>query len=415
MPEAMPLEAFLEEARRLKLKFDVASNFEEMHQLWRSNALPYRFAQGSPHSEEYKSAVRDVYRKLTALEYSTGNEIVSTKQSAEHFEIGYPWISKNLGVISNEFIKIAQVLAAIGEKGLAGKRFIEFGAGWANLAIALARSGQAVTIVDIDDAFLTRARRMAERENLAFDTINGDFNEVAGSLSRQFDVAMFQASFHHCLEFDRLIDNLREHTLSETGSILFFAEPIYKDYTFPWGLRGDGESLWAIMCNKWLELGFDEDFFVELILRKGFLLSRIRARPGLMSDGWCADAGPKGLAFSEWEMPGSHGQSFHPSGEGEPYRFCREAGTLPGLAGCRLQRYRLAFYNFLPRTLALEVRGSDGPHRKALEPSETWTVEVAADCESVAIVSEAHSADALIGNGDSRTLGAALMSVGLAS
>ncbi len=39
----------------------------------------------------------------------------------------------------------------------------------------------------------------------------------------------------------------------------------------PWGVRTDGESLWAIRRNGWLELGFHPDYFRQALGRVGLV------------------------------------------------------------------------------------------------------------------------------------------------
>ena len=42
----------------------------------------------------------------------------------------------------------------------------------------------------------------------------------------------------------------------------------------PWGVRTDGESLWAIRRNGWLELGFQESYFLRMLAHAGWVVTK---------------------------------------------------------------------------------------------------------------------------------------------
>jgi hypothetical protein len=58
--------------------------------------------------------------------------------------------------------------------------------------------------------------------------------------------------------------------LTPEGRVFFAGEPITADFPMPWGLRLDGNSLWAIRKNGWLELGFREDYFRQALEQTGW-------------------------------------------------------------------------------------------------------------------------------------------------
>jgi SAM-dependent methyltransferase len=167
--------------------------------------------------------------------------------------------------------------------------FVEFGSGWGNLAIPLARAGMNVTAIDIDSGFLARMNSEALALGLCIDSIQSDFMDAARVLNgRQYDCVIFCSSLHHCLDFISLIENIRNYVLRPGGSMFFFAEPVFSNLVFPWGLRYDGESIWAITCNHWLELGFSETFFTDIFSRLGMSLTEIQDETGLCGRSWVA-------------------------------------------------------------------------------------------------------------------------------
>jgi 2-polyprenyl-3-methyl-5-hydroxy-6-metoxy-1,4-benzoquinol methylase len=410
LPSALPPEDFFERCSRYLQQLTQARGFEEVRQLWASTHLPYAMPAMDPLSQDYREHVLAIYRRLAHTDYQASNELTSTKQSAEAFQIGYPWVSKNCGVAASELAKTVQALNVVARLPGPIRSIVEFGSGWGNLALPLAKLGLDVAAVDIDQAFLDRLRRLVERDGFQLQTYCGDFVDVSSRLNQSYDVVVFQSSFHHCLEFDALLASLSRHVLSVEGTILFLAEPIHRDYAFPWGLRCDGESLWAIMCNHWLELGFDQDFFLALLLRHGFFVRRVEGLAGFVGEGWMATRSSAGMAFAECELPARYASSFWERASEVAYgRFLRASSELPPLPPGA--KYRLTVKNFCPKPLRLLLRGDGEQDVKATIPPEALQ-EIDAPFShqySLRLRCETVVPDALIQNGDPREIGVALI------
>lgn len=412
MKTAHDKEAFLHASTTYLDELNRASNFDEMLSLWRKTSIPYSMDGLDPYSLEYKEEVKSLYTKLTNCDYSPNNELTSTKQSQEDFEIGFPWISGNLGIVAEEMAKPVQILHTLHASGKAGARIIEFGAGWGNLALPLARARQDVTIVDIDEGFINRILRKAEQEGLKISSYCGDFVEIAKSVTERFDVVIFQSSFHHCVDFMELLRVIKSQLLADDGMIIFASEPISNDIQFPWGLRYDGESLWAIMCNKWLELGFNHDFFSEMLISTGFFFERVPGIAGFVGEAWKASRSEIALDFAKWVLPSWCDHTFHSPDPGGAGRFCAEQSILPGLKRSTGKAYELTFVNYGTQPLALKVRG-ERKESLVVGPGRTEIVRIPVGPEALHIDSQTFVPDRQCGNGDMRTLGVNLLSVRL--
>lgn len=192
-------------------------------------------------------------------------------------------------VVASELGKAVQAIKTISEHSPNAESFIEYGSGWGNLVIPLARSGMNVTAIDIDQGFINRTKDEADLLNLRIDLVKSDFIEGTYKRSNcRYDVVIFSSSFHHCLEFFELLNTIRDTILTPEGKIYFFAEPVYESLSFPWGLRYDGESIWAITCNKWFELGFSEEFFRGMFPKLGMSINEIPDTTGLCGRAWVA-------------------------------------------------------------------------------------------------------------------------------
>jgi 2-polyprenyl-3-methyl-5-hydroxy-6-metoxy-1,4-benzoquinol methylase len=402
--------AYSEELNRIG---SLSENFDEARALWQRTSIPYTLQENDPFSPTYKAEILRIYEALTRKSYNTRNELTSPSYgSPEMFERGFPWLTSNLRAVAEELAKVVQILQALHIAGMSGKRIVEFGVGWGNLAIPLVRSGQDVTTIDINSDFLDRIRRISEKEGLKINLIEGDFIDACDKLNGKFDAVIFQSSFHHCLDFQLLLRNLKEKVLTKDGRIFFFSEPIFDNYQFPWGIRYDGESLWAVICNKWLELGFDQSFFSSALLKSGFFLERIPEVPGYVGSGWQGSHTENGIAFGDWVLPNQYAASFHPPEAGPiSGRFCRARSQLPALRG-NSTAYRLRFKNFSPKRLTFSIDDEGITLNFTIEAYGEREVVTPPGGSDITVSSEVFSPNECIeGNNDSRELGVFLARV----
>jgi SAM-dependent methyltransferase len=176
--------------------------------------------------------------------------------------------SRHLGIFLEAIGQILQV-ADVGSEA----RVLEYGPGDGQLSLQLARMGCDVTVVDIEPRYLAIVRLQAEAFGRAVRTIEGPFTTpIEGS----FDTVLFFEAFHHALDHFVLLESLHDRVAPE-GRIIFGGEPILPadDYwaptvPYPWGLRLDALSLSAVRHYGWMELGFTEAYFFELLARTGW-------------------------------------------------------------------------------------------------------------------------------------------------
>src|SRR5262249_50719244 len=130
-------------------------------------------------------------------------------------------------------------------------------------------TGYRVHAIDIDPNFVEIIGERAAR--LGLDGVRAEVGEFLGvsALDDRYDAVVFYECFHHCSDHVRLLRDLHDILLLD-GQVVLAAEPVTETFYAPWGLRLDGESLWAIRANGWLELGFTETYFLETCLRTGW-------------------------------------------------------------------------------------------------------------------------------------------------
>ena len=222
-----------------------------------------------PYSNEYHSAQFDLYERIAGRPYSTTNESsVFDIESASTRP--FPYYTGSPQTVGNHIIAIGNVIKNLDIPPPA--RLLEFGPGWGNTTIALARMGYDVTAVDIEKNFVDLIRERSEHKRLEIECIEGDFSFISHT-DRKWEIVLFFECFHHCSNHQELIGWL-DGAVASGGRVIFAAEPITNEFPIPWGFRLDGESLWAIRNFGWCELGFREDYFRDLLGRNGWSVTK---------------------------------------------------------------------------------------------------------------------------------------------
>lgn len=218
-----------------------------------------------PDSAEYRAVQMRLYRWLAGKDYNAANEVSAFDVQAA-VSRPFPYQTSSGQTVGNQLIAIGHLIRTMNPAP--GARVLEFGPGWGNTTIALARMGCQVTAIDIEPNFVELINARAAAKRLTIDIRVGDFSLI-DQVEGKFDAVLFFECFHHCADHHALVAGL-DRVLAPGGKVLFAAEPITDDFPQPWGLRLDGESLWAIRKQGWLELGFQETYFRGLLDRHGW-------------------------------------------------------------------------------------------------------------------------------------------------
>jgi len=225
-----------------------------------------------PFSPEYEAAVLRVYSKLSGRStYSAAEcekvpiDIENTIKKPSAYQYGGNFLGDYLEAYG-QIIKCLKISD--------GMRLLEYGPGDGQISLHLARLGCDVTVIDIEDAYLQIIRGQAERAGIAIAAIHGDF--LAGEELEPFDRILFFEAFHHSLVHQRALQKMG-CMIKRDGFILFVGEPIIDPagywaaaVPYPWGPRLDGLSLRAMRTHGWMELGFQEPYFLAALDRCGW-------------------------------------------------------------------------------------------------------------------------------------------------
>ena len=222
-----------------------------------------------PDSPEYRARQFALYEWLHGRPYAVTNEVSQFDLDSAANQ-PFPFHTRSAQTVGDQLIAIGYLIRTMNLP--AGSRILEFGPGWGNTTMALARMGHHVTAIDIEPNFVKLVAERARRKNLTVDSRQGDFASIK-QLDGPFDAVLFFECFHHCSDHQALIAGL-DRVVAPGGQVFFAGEPITDHFPVPWGLRPDGESLWAIRRHGWLELGFQERYFRGLLTRFGWSVDK---------------------------------------------------------------------------------------------------------------------------------------------
>lgn len=262
----------IEELDDILLELDAAAKVsdDELRRCFTTFSMEYPVnVEQDPYSPEYKAAQSALYQRLSGKTYAPENE-VSAFDVDKAVNKPFPYSTKSPTTVGNHIIAVGNVIRHIHSPP--PSTILEFGPGWGNTTLMLARMGYQVTAVDVEARFIELIEKRAAQKALDIECVHNDFAFISDT-PRKWDTILFFECFHHCFEHQKLISWL-DGAVTDGGQVIFAAEPITDAFPAPWGFRLDGESLWAIRKFGWCELGFQESYFRELLGKEGWSVSR---------------------------------------------------------------------------------------------------------------------------------------------
>ena len=247
----------------------------------RHKYVPTTLPPEDPNSDAFMAWQLQLWREISGrMSYTPEVDELDSNVLVEA-EVGrqFPFSTNDPVTIGNYLSAIGLIVKALNLH--VGDKVIEFGVGWGHTTLNLARCGYKVIAMDIEAKFLEMIQRRAAKEDLRIETIQGEFLELP-SEAATFDAALFFECFHHCINFRELIQRLRK-VLKPGGKVVFCGETFYGEwFDFPWGVRLDGHSIWAIRNFGWMELGFRESYISRILQDAGFDVEKSQNPIGVM-------------------------------------------------------------------------------------------------------------------------------------
>jgi SAM-dependent methyltransferase len=274
-----PIKTF-EELDRFLEEVEASGNDDEMRRLWHGcdfdwsslfTWYPDKLRSLDPMSDEYFDLVVDFFRHLHGADYDLSNEGMSVNMDFI-VPVGYPYSTRSPETVGGFLLAYGFIIRVMDIAPPA--TILDIGSGVGGLSIPLAKMGYDITCVDANADFLEVIRRSTSGLPNTITLVNANMEDL--DFEEKFDVVLFMESFHHSLRHRKTLTSAIKN-LKDDGKIVFAAEPIVSSYEalpYPWGPRLDGESIRSIRKYGWIELGFEEDYFYNLLRDVGFTYRR---------------------------------------------------------------------------------------------------------------------------------------------
>jgi SAM-dependent methyltransferase len=288
------LEARLEEAQKAATVSSDA--FCDSLTSWRLSSTLIGDVPQDPFSPEYMAFQLEFYKRLANKKYNITNE--ETIFDFDHVLLWpYPYGTKSARTVGTHLIGYGWLIRTMNLPS--ESRILEIGSGFGALTVHLAGMGYRVTCLDISQSLLDLVKARAAYLPQPIDTICGDM--ATAGLGGPYDAVIFNASLHHSLKHRAVIQRL-DSILSPEGIVAFTAEPVVADDSelvpYPWGIRLGGLGIWAICKEGWLELGFQESYFIQMLKEAGWMLKRANLGISGETDVWIGRRADRQESFS---------------------------------------------------------------------------------------------------------------------
>jgi 2-polyprenyl-3-methyl-5-hydroxy-6-metoxy-1,4-benzoquinol methylase len=259
------------------------------------DSISMKFVNADPFDDAYMELVLETHKTFAGKMYNTHNEGFSINMEYEVMW-GFPYGTQSAHLVGSFLIAYGFLIKTMGL--CPGAEILEIGCGTGSLSYHLSKMGYRLTCIDVNEDFLHLVERMTAQCAVKPKLLRMDMNQI--DCPQQFDAIIFCESFHHSLWHAQLLSKVCK-LLTKEGIIVFAAEPIVADslsfLPYPWGLRLNGESLRAICKWGWLELGFSESYFYELLHKNDLSFQRFRCMESNWADIIIAKPGAPSIAI----------------------------------------------------------------------------------------------------------------------
>jgi SAM-dependent methyltransferase len=402
----MKIDEFIKQAEEIRGK-----NYDSFIQFCNQNNFDMPEEDGlDPFSAEYRQQVLGHYLELTgsATYAASYDELAHFEDLEAPLHRQFPFMTKDPQTIGRYLMGVGHMVENIGVPS--GSHIVEYGVGWGHISLALGQAGYDVACVDIEPNFVDLINRRAHNEKSAVRAYQGEFG-FRPDPDRPVDAVIFFEAFHHSLDHVSLTRDIHD-MLRPGGRLLLGGESFYSSFPRAWGLRLDGQSVWAIRSFRWMELGFREDYVIRLLLRHGFIVEKKNN----------SEIGPLGLLYIATKLNGDiePGNTLLPTDEAltwnigdESLKFSKSRSVISVADLVGWSKAEIHMRNYLPLSLDVTIELGKNIQTFCIQGDSDLSVvlPLSANSGPLIIVSETHCPADIGVNDDLRHLGVALTSI----
>jgi 2-polyprenyl-3-methyl-5-hydroxy-6-metoxy-1,4-benzoquinol methylase len=165
-----------------------ANGDDHLRQLFATYSASFDFdVPTDPFSKKYEEKQFALYEKLAGKGYSTSNE--ESKFNVEECAINpFPYCHNSSALVGDQLMAIGFIIKILSLPK--GSRILEFGPGWGNTTLALAKMGYKVTAVDIERNFVNLIEKRALMEKIELELVCDDFSFIK-TVKDKYDAILF--------------------------------------------------------------------------------------------------------------------------------------------------------------------------------------------------------------------------------
>lgn len=362
-----------------------------------------------PYSKEYFDAQINLYKEISGRNsYTVENEYVPFD-----FETlknnPFPYCTKSATTVGDQLIAQGFLIKSINLP--ADSHILEFGPGWGNTILHFVQMGYKVTAVEIDPYLVNLIKYRTQLLSKEVRLFQQDMLTFSEQDSLKYDAALFFECFHHCADHLKLLKNLHK-IINDDGLIAFAAEPI-ADFTYPWGVRLEGMSVWSIRKFGWLELGFNTSYFLKTLLLLGWTPKRYRSDASPLCDVIVAKKSNKYYEPSEITLPPDECNTWAIKEENPIFklRFTKTKSVISCESNIDIKLIEVCITNYAPFAMDVTIdAGSSSSNFYIPENFSTMMCNLSVQNWNgkLAISSKTWCPAKVLGNGDNRELGIAV-------
>jgi SAM-dependent methyltransferase len=286
------------------------------------------------------------------------------------------------GLYSSKMERAGDHLIAMGHilkhaKLKARDRVLEYGAGYGQIALTLARMGMIVDTVDVDPGFCSAVQAQADWFQVSLKAHQGVFGDNPSG--ERYAVILFYEAFHHAREFVALIPRLRE-LLIPGGKIIMAGEPFAdssdkpfaKAVPYPWGMRLNADNAAIVRHRRWYELGFRDEFLFDLFDRHGFTPTKHPGEISHYANVYTFEMRQSLIALRDWQGAPHCASGWH--GRESGGRWTKSEALFPVERLPYWSAVRVSCMNHHPRSQRVEFEMGNTKRTIVLAPRQAMEV-----------------------------------------